>query len=52
LTSATYRFRCVEADNDRMLAHGHRVIVKIDEAGRPAPWSDWYRETFRRLCDD
>jgi acyl-CoA thioester hydrolase len=51
-TSATYRFRCAEPDNDRTLAHGHRVIVKIDEAGRPAPWSDWYRETFRRLCDD
>jgi acyl-CoA thioester hydrolase len=48
-TSATYRFRCTEPDNDRTLAHGHRVIVKIDEAGRPAPWSDWYRETFRRL---
>jgi acyl-CoA thioester hydrolase len=49
-TSATYRFRCAEPDGDRTLAHGHRVIVKIDEAGRPAPWSDWYRETFQRLA--
>jgi acyl-CoA thioester hydrolase len=49
-TSATYRFRCTEPDGDRVLARGHRVIVKIDEEGRPAPWSDWYRETFERLA--
>jgi acyl-CoA thioester hydrolase len=51
-TSATYRFRCVDPSSERVLAHGHRVIVKIDEAGRAAPWSDWYRETFERLADD
>jgi acyl-CoA thioester hydrolase len=51
-TSATYLFRCAEPDHDRTLARGHRVIVKIDEAGRPVPWSDWYRETFRRLSAD
>jgi acyl-CoA thioester hydrolase len=49
-TSATYRFRCAEPDGDRTLARGHRVIVKIDETGRPAPWSDWYRDTFQRLA--
>jgi acyl-CoA thioester hydrolase len=48
-TSATYLFRCADPDGGRTLARGHRVIVKIDEAGRPAPWSEWYRETFQRL---
>jgi acyl-CoA thioester hydrolase len=50
-TSATYAFRCADPDSDRLLARGHRVIVKIDEAGRPAPWSPWYRDTFRALAD-
>ena len=43
-TSARYGFRCGD------YARGHRVIVKLDrETGRPAPWSDWYREAFKRL---
>jgi acyl-CoA thioester hydrolase len=43
-TSARYGFRCGH------YAHGHRVIVKVDrDTGRPAPWSDWYREAFREL---
>jgi acyl-CoA thioester hydrolase len=50
-TSATYSFRCADPDGDRLLARGHRVIVKIDEAGRPAPWSPWYRDTFQALAD-
>lgn len=48
-TSATYLFRCADASGDVTLAHGHRVIVKIDEAGRPASWSPWYREIFAEL---
>jgi acyl-CoA thioester hydrolase len=48
-TSATYLFRCADPRDGRTLAHGHRVIIKIDEAGRPAPWSPWYRETFQAL---
>jgi acyl-CoA thioester hydrolase len=48
-TSATYRFRCADADGAVTFAEGHRVIVKIDEAGRPAPWSDWYRSAFEEL---
>jgi acyl-CoA thioester hydrolase len=48
-TSATYLFRCADPRDGRTLAHGHRVIIKIDEAGRPAPWSRWYRETFQAL---
>ncbi len=51
-TSATYLFRCATADGGLTLARGHRVIVKIDENGRPAPWSDWYRETFQALAAD
>jgi acyl-CoA thioester hydrolase len=50
-TSATYEFRCADPANDRTIAHGHRVIVKIDGAGRPVPWSPWYRGTFQELAE-
>jgi acyl-CoA thioester hydrolase len=50
-TSATYLFRCASPSTGQTLAHGHRVIVKIDEAGRPAPWSAWYREAFLALAE-
>ena len=49
-TSATYLFRCASPDG-QTLAHGHRVIVKIDEGGQPASWSPWYREIFRALAE-
>ena len=49
-TSATYRFRCASPASGQTLAHGHRVIVKVDEAGQPAPWSTWYREVFAGLA--
>jgi acyl-CoA thioester hydrolase len=49
-TSATYGFRCTDPAGERVLARGHRVIVKIDEAGAPAPWSPWYRDTFAALA--
>ena len=49
-TSATYLFRCADQAGEVTFAEGHRVIVKIDEAGRPAPWSDWYRSTFEELA--
>lgn len=43
-TSARYGFRCGD------YASGYRVIVKIDpETGRPAAWTDWYRERFASL---
>jgi len=48
-TSARYEFRCAEPAGQPTIARGYRVIVKIDEAGRPAKWSDWYRDTFRAL---
>jgi acyl-CoA thioester hydrolase len=47
-TSATYLLRCAGRPT---FAQGHRVIVKIDEAGRPVPWSLRYREAFQRLAD-
>jgi acyl-CoA thioester hydrolase len=50
-TSATYLFRCANPAGGQTLARGHRVIVKVDEAGQPAPWSAWYREAFRALED-
>jgi acyl-CoA thioester hydrolase len=44
-TSATYGFTCGR------YARGHRVIVKLDrETGRPAPWSDRYRDAFAELA--
>jgi acyl-CoA thioester hydrolase len=49
-TSATYLFRCADPAGQVTYARGHRVIVKIDGAGRSAPWSEWYRETFRALA--
>jgi acyl-CoA thioester hydrolase len=50
-TSATYGFRCTDESGMRVLAVGHRVIVKIDEAGQPVPWSPWYRDVFASLAD-
>jgi acyl-CoA thioester hydrolase len=50
-TSARYGFRCVDPADERVIARGHRVIVKIDEKGQPAPWSDWYRDAFAVLED-
>jgi acyl-CoA thioester hydrolase len=50
-TSATYLFRCADPAGGQTLAHGHRVIVKVDQAGRPAPWSPWYRDTFQTLAE-
>ncbi len=51
-TSATYQFRCATPAGGQTLAQGHRVIVKIDKAGKPAPWSAWYREVFAGLADE
>ncbi len=50
-TSATHRFRCASPDGAQTLASGYRVIVKIDEAGQPVPWSSSYRDEFARLGD-
>jgi acyl-CoA thioester hydrolase len=49
-TSATYLFRCADPAGQVTYARGRRVIVKLDEAGRPAPWSPWYRSTFEDLA--
>jgi acyl-CoA thioester hydrolase len=50
-TSATYLFRCASPAGGQTLAHGHRVIVKIDRDGHPVPWSPWYREIFQTLAE-
>lgn len=48
-TSATYGFRC--GPEPAPYAVGHRVVVKLDRGtGRPAPWSDAYREAFVALA--
>lgn len=49
-TSATYGFRCADPAGNSLIARGHRVIVKIDETGKPVPWSPWYRAIFRSLA--
>lgn len=46
-TSAVYGFKCGE---NPIYAKGYRVIVKTDpDTGRPAPWTDWYRQKFTEL---
>jgi acyl-CoA thioester hydrolase len=50
-TSATYRFRCASPAGGETLARGHRVIVKVDAAGQPDPWSPWYRDVFAGLAE-
>jgi acyl-CoA thioester hydrolase len=46
-TSAVYGFRC---GDDPVYAQGYRVIVKTDPVtGRPAPWTDGYRQRFTEL---
>jgi acyl-CoA thioester hydrolase len=50
-TSATYDFLCTDPAGNRAIGRGHRVIVKIDETGKPAPWSPWYRDTFQALAE-
>jgi acyl-CoA thioester hydrolase len=49
-TSAVWDFECIDPADERLIARGHRVIVKIDEKGQPVPWSDWYRDTFAKLA--
>jgi acyl-CoA thioester hydrolase len=50
-TSAVYGFRCRFGAADSEVAIGHRVIVKVDGAGKPAPWTPWYRDVFASLQD-
>jgi len=49
-TSAAYLFRRANPGSGATLASRRRVIVKTDGAGRPAPWSSWYREIFLELA--
>jgi acyl-CoA thioester hydrolase len=48
-TSAVYGFRCHFEGTDVDIATGHRAIVKVDGAGRPAAWTQWYRDVFASL---
>jgi acyl-CoA thioester hydrolase len=48
-TSADYGFRCRFGRDPVEVATGHRGIVKVDEHGRPTPWTPWYREVFAAL---
>ena len=49
-TSATYGFRFLSLDRDRVYAEGQRAIVRVDPATlRPAPWSDAAREVAATL---
>jgi acyl-CoA thioester hydrolase len=50
-TSAVYGFRCRFEGTDLDVATGHRAIVKVDDAGRPAAWTPWYLDVFRSLQD-
>ncbi|WP_436531979.1 acyl-CoA thioesterase [Actinoplanes sp. HUAS TT8] len=47
-TSATYGFTC---GLDPIRAQGYRVVVKVDPAtGRPARWTDEYRQAFAGIA--
>jgi acyl-CoA thioester hydrolase len=48
-TSAVYGFGCRFEGTDVDVATGHRAIVKVDGDGRPAPWTQWYRDVFASL---
>jgi acyl-CoA thioester hydrolase len=48
-TSAVYGFTCRFEGTHVDVATGHRAIVKVDEAGRPAAWTQWYRDVFASL---
>jgi acyl-CoA thioester hydrolase len=48
-TSAVYGFRCRFQGAEVDIATGHRAIVKVDSDGRPAAWSQWYRDVFASL---
>lgn len=48
-SSAVYGFRCRFGRESVEVATGHRGIVKVDRAGRPAPWTPWYRDVFTSL---
>ncbi|GAA0617685.1 hotdog domain-containing protein [Kutzneria viridogrisea] len=51
-TSAVYGFTCADPKAGTVFARGYRAIVKVDrDTGRPAPWSDWYREVFASLSE-
>jgi acyl-CoA thioester hydrolase len=48
-TSARYGFRVTDADGTTV-ATGHRAVVKVDDAGRPLPWTPWYRQAFEAMA--
>ncbi len=47
-TSATWGYRCTAGDLP--VAHGTRVVVKVDGSGRPVPWTESFRELFDWLA--
>jgi acyl-CoA thioester hydrolase len=52
-TSATWGYRCASTGTDGSevaVATGTRVVVKADRAGRPAPWTDGFRDLFGWLA--
>jgi acyl-CoA thioester hydrolase len=48
-TSAVYGFACRFEGTDVDVATGHRAIVKVGGDGRPAAWTQWYRDVFASL---
>lgn len=49
-TSATYGFRIVALDRERVYAEGRRSIVRLDPATmRPTPWTEAAREVAATL---
>lgn len=47
-TSATWGYRCSMAGT--AVANGTRVVVKVDESGRPVSWTEEFRGLFGWLA--
>lgn len=52
-TSATWGYRCTvrgAGGDDIPVAHGTRVLVKVDASGLPTPWTEPFRALFNWLA--
>jgi acyl-CoA thioester hydrolase len=52
-TSATWGYRCAvpgSGGGDVPVAHGTRVVVKVDGSGMPSAWTDSFRVLFGWLA--
>lgn len=51
-TSAAWSFECYSPTEMSLCATGSRTTVKVDEAGRPAPWSEHMRSVLASISEE